>query len=145
MPATSRIICWLRDVLVLDLPSLPTQPRPTMTRTAIVFDPDADLRILDVLIALYYRDRQICSNVIGLAESRGRITCWYGDPKTFDRALISIQSAAHVALWPFDHWTVEPLVLAPMREDGTVDRANLPERDLLRAVPERYKLGLVTP
>lgn len=142
LPAAVRIISRNRDTIIIDLPSLSTEP-VTVTRTAIFLDHDADMRVLDVLFALHARNRAVRSNVVGLAESSGRLNVWYGDPDTLDMARRVIQDATTAALFPYDQWTVDRITLAPMR-DGIVDRELLPARDLLRTVSERYRLGLVT-
>ena len=51
LPATSRVIGRTRDVIVIDIPSLQTKPKPTFTRTAITLDPSGDPRIFSVIIA----------------------------------------------------------------------------------------------
>jgi hypothetical protein len=143
LPAAVRIIARTRDIILVDLPSLPTHP-VTVTRTAIILDQDADMRIFDVLFALHARNRNIRANVIGLAESQGRISTFYGDPETLDRARCALQDAATAALWPYDNWRADQFILVPLR-DGAVDRDQLEARHLLRSVPERYSLGLVQP
>jgi len=138
MPVYVRVVTWLRDVIVLDLPSTDR----LFTRTAIILDSDADTRILDVLFALHVQNRHIRANVIGLAETRGQITFWYGDKQTLGHSRRPMTDAANAALFPYDKWLVSEPILAPM-VDGVLDRDNLAATDLLRAVPERYSLGLV--
>ncbi len=138
IPAYARVVARLRDVIVLDLPSA----ERFATRTAVVLDEDADMRILDVLFALHAQNRHIRANVIGLAETRGRITFWYVDPLTLDKSRQHVSNAAYAALFPLDKWQVNEPILAPMHE-GVLVRAKLQPTDLLRTVPERFSLGLV--
>jgi len=139
IPTCARLVVQLRDVWILDILSAST----LYTRTAIIFDPDADTRILDVLFSLHARDRHTRANVIGLAESKGVITFWYGDSTTIDYSRRSLIDAANAVLFPYDKWVVNPPIIAPMLRDGTLDRDKLALSDPLRDVPERYKLGLV--
>jgi hypothetical protein len=138
IPAYARVVAWLRDVIVLDLPSA----EKLATRTAIIPDADADMRILDVLFALHAQNRHIRANVVGLTETKGRVTFWYGDPLTIDKSRQHVSNAAYAALFPLDKWQVNEPILAPMR-DGVLVRAKLQPTDLLRTVPERFSLGLV--
>jgi hypothetical protein len=145
LPTSSRIIGRTRDVIVLDLPSAATKPRPTFTRCAIVLDPQADLRVFSVLAALHYQALKYRVNVIGLAKQRNsRLRWWYGDPATEQEARAPMQEAVRTALFPYDNWTAEPPTLVRM-VDGVLDRDDLAINDLLRSVPDRYRLGLVTP
>ena len=106
------------------MPSLATDP-VTVTRTAIILDPDADMRVLDVLFALHARNRAIRANVVGLAESKkAASTTWYGDLSTLDIARCALQDAATAALWPYDQWRADTFILVPMR-DGIADRDQL--------------------
>ena|SRR5579872_4530702 len=142
MPASSRIVARWRDALVLALPSADTKPA-TLTHTALIFDRDADFRIIDVFMALHYRNVNIRKSIIALAESQGRVQWWHSDPNTVEFARRPLQEACNAALWPYDRWTTEVYQLAPMLPDGTLDRANLPADSLLRVVPERITLGRV--
>lgn len=143
LPASSRIITRARDYLVIDLPSAVSNHKPIYTRTAVILDPQADMRVIHILSALHYCDFKIRVNCIGIAKVNGRIRMWYGDPATFEFARRPLIDACRKALWPHDRIDTDPLVAVKMLPDGTLDRDDLAADDLLRVVPERYKLGLV--
>jgi hypothetical protein len=145
LPATSRVVARTRDVYVIDIPSLQTKPKTTCTRTAIILDPSADLRVISVVAALHYQALRFRINTIGFAKAKGgKLRWWYGDPATEQLARVPMQQAIKAALFPFDNWTAEPPTLVRM-VDGLLDRDSLVADDPLRAVPERYQLGLVQP
>ena len=145
LPATSRVIARTRDVYVIDIPSLQTKPKPTYTRTAIILDPTADPRILSVVAAMHYKALQYRINTIAFAKVKGgKLRWWYGDSATAPFARVPMQQAIQAALCPSDNWIAEPPTLVRMI-DGALDRDSLSADDLLRVVPIRYQLGLVTP
>jgi len=102
-----------------------------------------DLRVLDTLFALHAQNRRIRSNLIAIAETQGRISYWYGDPLTIEKSRKAVSEAAFAALYPLDRWQVnEPTTVTMV--NGVLNRNRLPAGDLLRTVPERFNLGLVT-
>jgi hypothetical protein len=149
LPQPGRLITRLRDAVILDLPSI-DKPKLSCTRTAVLFGEDAhaDPRVIDVLLAFHYRALKYRVNLIALAKVRHLngtgLRWWYGSRFDADRAHRELSEASHVALWPADRWEVEPATIAPMR-DGVLDRDRLQLNDLLRVVPESYRLGLVRP
>ena len=144
LPATSRVIGRTRDVIVIDIPSLQTKPKPTFTRTAITLDPSGDPRIFSVIAAMHYQSLRYRINCVGFAKVEGKLRWWYGDRATEQFARVPMQQAIKAALFPFDNWIAEPPTLVRM-VDGLLDRDSLVADDPLRAVPERYQLGLVQP
>jgi hypothetical protein len=146
LPATSRVIARLRDLVIIDLPSVATNPKPTFTRTAVIFDQSADPRIFSVVAAMHYQALRFRINTIGFAKIKGgKLRWWYGgDHATGQLARVPLQKAIQSALFPSDNWVAEPATLVTM-VDGLLDRDSLAADDLLRAVPGRYNLGLVTP
>ena len=149
LPQPGRIITRHRDVAIIDLPSA-DKPKLTCTRTAVVFSEDtqADPRIYDILLAFHYRAFKHRVNLIGLAKVRHSdgpaLRWWYGSVFDAKDAARELNDSARAALWPAPSWTVEQPILVTMKE-GLLDRDRLKPDDLLRVVPERYKLGLATP
>jgi hypothetical protein len=144
IPPNVHVVDRLRDVVILDLPSLATTP-PTYTRTAIILDKRADPRMFEILFALHYQNLNIRVNLLAIAKVEGMLRWWYGDPDTFMAARAPLIKACNSAFWPTDRIYTENGILVPMK-DGRLDRDNLPsDETLLRTVPERYKLGLVQP
>jgi hypothetical protein len=147
LPPGTKVILALRDYVLIEL-LLPNIP--LAQRLAICFDEDRDIRILSVLAALVITDRSMCANLIGLAETQGRVTSFWAGPRP---ALIggmhtkllqkALQHAAKAALWPDDEWMVEPPTFCVMKPDATLDREALPANSQLRIIPERYALGRV--
>ena len=144
--ASSRIIGRTREWIVADIPSADTKPRPTCTRSAIYVDPQADTRIFGVVAALHYMAFKYRVNLIGIAKMPGARLCWwYGDAETEPYARRPFIEAVNAAIGFGDHWSLDiPGIIVPMHE-GVLVRDDLVSDDLLRSVPERYRLGLVTP
>ena len=142
LPAGARIVLSARDFIIDEISVAPDAS--LVQRLAILFDVDRDTRSLEVLSALYLRDHDICTNVLGLAETRGELTVWYGDATSVEMARNPVQQAANAALWPYDSWRTR-VVLAPMLPNGKLDRDNLSVGDPLRVAPARYPLGRILP
>lgn len=144
LPTNVHLIERMRDVVILDLPSLATKP-PTYTRTAVILDQRADPRMFEILFALHYRNLAIRVNLLAIAKVKGRLRWWYGDPATIDTARRPMIEACDAAFWPTDRIDTEPGILVPVK-GGRLDRDSLPASEaLLRVVPEQFKLGLVQP
>jgi hypothetical protein len=144
LPVNVHVVARLRDVVILDFPSLATKPT-TYTRTAIILDKHADPRLFEILFALHYQNLKVRINTLAIAKVEGMLRWWYGDPETLDNARRPIIDACNAAFWPTDRIYTEAGILAPM-SDGRLDRENLARDDLLKlSVPEHFKLGLVQP
>ena len=142
LPVNVYVKARLRDVVILDFPSLATKPT-TYTRTAVILDKHADPRMFEILFALHYQNRKIRMNLLAIAKVEGMLRWWYGDKDTLDQARRPLIDACNAAFWPTDRIFTENGILAPMR-DGRLDRDNLARDDLLRLVlPQHFHLGLV--
>jgi hypothetical protein len=108
---------------------------------AVLFDYDRDERVLDFLTAAHYACPKIRANIVGVAETKGRVAVYYGCPLTITEAQRALSEAAYRALYPGDKWHVD-MVLVPMR-DGVLDHARLDAQSQLQAAPPRFQLGLV--
>jgi hypothetical protein len=139
LPEAARLNNAGRDFLVCDW-VVPDKPVLTQ-RMGVVFDHDRDERILDFLTAAHYIAPQIRCNIVAVAESKARVTVWYGCPLTFTNAQRPLSEAAYKAVWPGDRWQVD-LLLAPLK-NGLLDRDRLSADSPLRAVPQRFQLGLL--
>jgi hypothetical protein len=139
LPAAAAIKQCLRDHLIIDwyISSAP----PLVQRMAVLFDYDRDERVLDFLSAAHYACPKLRANIVGVAETKGRIAVFYGCPLTIAEAQRALSEAAYRALYPGDRWHVD-IVLVPMR-DGVLDRAKVAETSPLHAAPPRFQLGLV--
>jgi hypothetical protein len=148
LPPGTKVVLALRDYSLIEI----LLPNRLTQRCAICFDADRDIRILNVLAALVLSDRDVCSGLLGLAETQGCITSfWAGPPPVMisgwhTQSLQTVLTdAAMAALWPDDEWHVEPPTYVQMKADNTLDRAALAKDSPLLVVPERYALGRVTP
>jgi hypothetical protein len=140
LPAAAQIKLATRDFHIIDWYINST----TVQRMAVIYDYDADQRVLDFLTALHFMHPNVRANVIGVAESQGRVTVWYGDKAslTDEGAGPALNEAVMAATWPTDKWICGRIILAPMR-DNVLDRARLDPNSQLLAVPERFQLGLI--
>ena len=145
LPPGVKVILALRDYSLIEL-LLPDAP--VVARVGIVFDHDRDPQILSVLGALVIIDRTSCANLIGLMETRGRVTSfWDAAPSAFIAGGLlraTLQQATKAALWPDEEWIVEPPTFVRVK-DGVLDRAALDKDCPLLVIPERYALGKVKP
>jgi hypothetical protein len=139
LPAAAQIKQCLRDHLIIDW--LISSSPPLVQRMAVLFDYDRDERILDFLTAAHYACPKLRANIVGVAETKGRIAVFYGCPLTIPEAQRALSEAAYRALYPGDKWHVD-IVPVPMR-DGVLDRTRLDEKHTLHATPPRYQLGLI--
>jgi hypothetical protein len=151
LPQPGRLISRLRDLIVVDLPSADTKPRPTMTRTAILFteDKQADPRVIDVLTAFHYRSLKYRVHLLALAKVRRpdgpALRWWYGSPFDAPDAARALADAARIALLGADRqWTIEQPILVALK-NGVVDSDRLPTDSPLRGIPDQYRLGRVQP
>jgi hypothetical protein len=97
--------------------------------------------VLNVLSAINYAAPRICSNIVGLSESQGRLSVFYGDALTITSAQRALGEATYKALWPGDRWQCD-VILVPMH-NGQLARERLPSTSPLLAAPERYQYGLI--
>lgn len=138
IPQSARIVSDARDYLILEF-DLPLKTR-LASRVGVLWDIDRDRRVLDVLAAIRFRDLRTASHVLAIHEFGGKLTVWLGgiDIATAQERL---QSAADAALRPHDRWpvTVRPVATC----DQLLDRSQLAEDHPLRAIPEKFQLGVV--
>jgi hypothetical protein len=145
LPSGARVVFTARDYSIIELAA--SEDGRTVQRIIVVYDADRDLRILDALGAFYLRDRELCLNLVGLAETKGYVSYWWSNPATVDYSRIPLIAAVKAALWPSDRWDTHPPILVDMTPAGVVDIDNLPGREpgsLIRCAPHRYPLGRVT-
>jgi hypothetical protein len=141
LPASAQIKLAARDFILIDW-IISRKPVLVLQRTFVLYDEDRDERILDFLTALHFKHPKIRANVIGVAESQGLISVWYGDKITWDVCERAMNEAAHAATWPRDRWRVRAQ-LVPML-NGVLDRSKLGENiPLLKVIPARFDLGLI--
>lgn len=145
LPAATRIVARARDFVLVALPSADTT-NLTRINTAVIFSGDrqADPTVLGILFALHYAAPLIRTGIVGIAKVNGRIRVWCSDPGTFEYTRVPLIEACRAAYWPHSRIDTDPLVLVKTLPNGTVDRDNLAADDLLRVVPEKYKLGRVS-
>jgi hypothetical protein len=139
LPAAASVQLCLRDHQVIDW-YISSSP-PLKQRMVVLFDYDRDERVLDFLSAAHYACPKIRANIVGVAETKGRIAVFYGCPLTLTEAQRSLSEAAYRALSPGDRWHVD-IVPVPMR-DGALDRTRLDTLSPLHAAPPRFQLGLI--
>jgi hypothetical protein len=139
LPAAIKLVLNLKDFQIYDRFIRDRPPR--VQRLFVGYDDDRDERVLDFLGAAHYIHPQFCANIVGLAESKGRIAVFYGDPITLTDAQRPLSEAAYRALYPGDKWHVD-MRLVPMR-DGLLDRTRLDAQSPLQAAPLRFQLGLI--
>jgi hypothetical protein len=139
LPAAATLKISLRDYQIIDW-RISIDP-PLVQRMWLGFDLDRDERVHDVLSAAHYACPKIRANIVGVAETKGRIAVFYGCPLTVTEAQRSLSEAAYRALYPHDKWHVD-IVLVPMH-DGVLDRTRLDAQSPLQAAPGRFQLGLI--
>jgi hypothetical protein len=139
LPAAAQIKLCLRDYLILDWFISSSPPR--LQRMIAFFDYDHDERVLDFLTAAHYACPRLRANIVGVAETKGRVAVYYGCSLTITEAQRALSEAAYRAMYPGDRWHVD-IVPVPMR-DGVLDRARLAEQSPLHAAPPRFQLGLI--
>jgi hypothetical protein len=112
-------------------------------RIAIVWDEDLDARIVQVAVALYFRNPSDFPYLLALSEHQGKITAWLDsatpDPEKVRRAL---QGAAAVATR--QDWQVNATPLLRCR-DGAADPSAIPTDHPLYKVSRRCAFGRVRP
>lgn len=140
LPPDVRILHSLRDYLIVEIQLSPTARQVVL----VLFDPDRDLRALWCLGTLVKFDRDACSTLVAVAESRGRLRSWWtaSVPMLAAVNIHALKSATDFALAPDDQWRVEAPVYVNTKPDGTADVDALPDGDLLRlAAPRSVALG----
>src|SRR5271168_2216116 len=80
LPAAIKLILGLKDFQIYDR-FISDRPR-RVQRVCVGYDDDRDERVLDFFGAAHYMHPKFCANIVGLAESKGRIAVFYGDPIT---------------------------------------------------------------
>lgn len=141
----ARVVFSAKDYSIIELAA--SDDGRTVQRLIVIYDQNRDLRVLDALGALYLRDRNLACDLLGLAESKGWLDYWWGNPATFEYSRISMIAACKAALAHTDRWDVRAPILVDMTPAGVVDVDNLPAREpgsLIRCAPHRYPLGRVT-
>ncbi len=141
LPLNARIHQNARDWQVVDW--LVSEKPLRLQRMIILFDQDRpELLVHDFLTATNHKSAQVRSNIVALAEAKGRVHLWYGCALSVDKARRALGEAAATAIWPTDRWQVD-ITLVPMKA-GKLDRSRLdPSSPLLQAVPRRFELGLI--
>src|SRR5689334_3152491 len=110
LPGGSRVIESRRDYIVVRLPLGEGYQQLTA-----IWDKGRDEQLLDVITAIYYRDRQLCSRIVGLAMERGVLTVWYASTAHLEQDRNAIQIACDAALnAPAKRWVVAALQAVPM-------------------------------
>jgi hypothetical protein len=142
LPASARVILSARDFQIIDW--LTSDSPRLIQRTAVLYDGDRDERVLDLLTAAHYREPWIFSSLIGIAESKGDVSVYYGhqfgtaaDVPSVARAFEDAAKRAIVS----DKWEIN-VVLVPVH-NGVLDRTDMPRDAVLSAAPSRFQLGLV--
>lgn len=142
LPANVRIHLDARDFQIVD--RLISEDPPLLQRIYVAYDPDRDLRVLNVLSAINYATPRLCTNIVAMSETNARLSIFYGEGLTLANAQRAFAEAAHKALWPEDRWSVDVIVV-PM-EKGQLARERLPadspQHAPLLAAPRRYQYGL---
>jgi hypothetical protein len=139
LPAGATLKQCKQDHVIIDwyISGVP----PFVQRMLVQFDYDRDERILDFLTAAHYSCPRIRANIIGVAETKGRVAVYFGCPLAVDEAHRKLSEAAYRALAPADEWHVD-IKVVPVR-DGVLDRTRLDEQHPLHAAPARFEFGLI--
>ncbi len=142
LPAGSRLIASLRDLIVVRLPA-----DAAYQQVAVIWDRSRDEQVLDCITALTYRDPQVRSRIIGLRMERGVLTCWYASAANLETDRNVIQLACDAALSaPAKRWVVASLAAVPIdahRDRRILDRGKLAEGHPLLQIPPQYQLGVI--
>jgi hypothetical protein len=139
LPAAAQVKLATRDFHIIDWYINPT----TVQRTAVIYDFDRDERVLDFLTALYYNIGIDACDLIGVAESKGTVTVWCGDKIDAPQSDVQrLEMLAQLATYPTDEWHANGPVLVPTR-NGQLVKGRLDQNHPLRAVPERFQLGVI--
>lgn len=143
MPANVRIHLDARDFQIVD--RLISEEPPLLQRIFVAYDPDRDQRTLNVLSAINYTAPSLCSNIVAMAESNGRLRIFYGCLLTIKNAQRAFSESCYKALWPADKWQCD-VILVPMHE-GQLARERLPadspQHASLITAPARFQYGLI--
>ena len=149
LPPDCSIVQSLRDYIIVSI-QLTSSTKAIRQVILVVADADRDLRVLWVLGSLVKFNRETCSRLVALAESKGKVRSWWtahpipmlGHVDTND-----LQAASDMALAPDDRWVIAPPIFLKVKPDGAADLDSLPENDdLRRMAPRSHALGkVVTP
>jgi hypothetical protein len=144
LPAGSRLLTSLRDIVVISLPA-----GPAHQHIGVIWDRGRDEQILDVITAITYRDSQLRSRIIAMAMERGILNVWYAaDNTNLTQDRNAIQLACDAALnAPVKRWKVADLIPVPIeaRPDRLLlDRKALGQNHPLLVLPSQYQLGLIS-
>jgi hypothetical protein len=145
LPPGVRIVQSARDFMVIEI-RLSSDPA-TAQRLCVLFDHDRDLRVLWCVGALVLFNREACTTLIAVAESRGKVQSWWtSTPMLAAVGVRSLQRATDAALAPDDRWDVLPPVFVNTNPHGTADLDSLDADDPLRkTTPKSISLGRVQP
>jgi hypothetical protein len=115
---------------------------------AILWDRDRDTRMVATLAALYLRKREMLEQLVGVAESRGKIDFWCRsaeDAKELRGALDEASAAISFG----NAWKANVGQVVPCTSTGAVDWEKLDEKDpqlgALRSAAKGHGLGVITP
>lgn len=135
--APFRMLADVRDFSVLGFQC----PRAEH-RLAILWDPDRDLRAVNVALALFLREPRALQWIVALAEHSGALTVWHAADVPSPSARHAMTEACARALC-VDRWSVRELHSVPLRADRTVDAEALAADHPLARIAPRYQLGTV--
>jgi hypothetical protein len=138
LPANVRVHLSARDFQILDRQASDT----LLQRVYVGYDADRDEKVLDVFSAVNYANPQVCDHIIGMAETKGRLTVWFADMQMLTNAQRVIPEAAYRALYPNDKWAVD-VVMVPVTNRLLARDRLQPSSHPLLASPARFQYGLI--
>lgn len=105
----------------------------------ILWSERRDERVTALLAALYIKDRDMLDQLVGIAESRGRIDWWARSSEHLRDIQRALDAAANAAMLP---WRANAGQIVPCQ--GTVvDWAALPDTHPLKSTAKGQRLGRV--
>jgi hypothetical protein len=138
-PLPYRELYDARDATVLEF-QLPSDLRGSV-HLLCIWDEDRDQRLIQLLVALRYRDPRTLAILVGIAEHRGVVDAWVMSPQQAIEAQRALCTAADFAIQPGDRWTVNTPQVVPTH-NGVVDRDALPPNHPLLLAPSKFTYGL---
>jgi hypothetical protein len=137
-PLFYRVLHDARDGTVLEF-CLPNEPRGVV-HLLVAWEPDRDQRLIQLLVALRYRDPRALAVLTGVAEHRGVVDAWITSAEQAVEVHRALSAAADIAIQPGDRWIVNTPQAVATR-NGVVDRDSLPLDHPLLAAPAKFTLG----
>jgi hypothetical protein len=105
----------------------------------IIWSERADRRVEPLLAALYLKDREMLEQLVGIAESRGRIDFWCRSSEHLRDLQRALDVAANAVMLP---WRANAGQTVPC-QGAVVDWAALPETHPLKSTAKGQRLGRV--